>query len=150
MSRRDDTARGEHMADDDLPVIEFVSPMPGFPDRLRYVLVRLDEDAPVYALSSLDDPDLRFLVLPPLPFFPGYAPEIDQETLDLLGVRDIDRILILLVVTAGDTPAQATANLLAPILVDQDTMRAVQAILGSSGLGLAAPLVPVPAGTAAA
>ena len=141
---------GEHMAEDDLPVIEFVAPVPGFPDRRRFVLVRLDDQAPVYALRSLEDPELRFLVLPPLPFFPDYAPEIDEQTLDLLGTRDIERILILLVVTAGDSAAEATANLLAPILVDRDTMRAVQAILGNSGLGLAAPLVPARAGTAAA
>jgi flagellar assembly factor FliW len=122
------TAAGE------VPVIEFVAPMPGFPDHRRFLLLRLEEDGVIYALASVDDPALRFIVVPPPPFFPEYAPEIDDETLALLGVDEADRLLILLVVTTGAVAAEATANLLAPIIIDQATRRAVQAVLAGSGL----------------
>jgi flagellar assembly factor FliW len=127
----------------DVPVIEFVSPMPGFPDHRRFFLLRLEDDGLIYALTSVDDPDLRFIVVPPPPFFPDYAPEIDDETLALLDVHDADRLLVLLVVTTGETAADATANLLAPIVVDRATRRAVQAVLAGSGLPVSRKLLAV-------
>jgi flagellar assembly factor FliW len=123
-----------------LPTIELVHPMPGFPDHRRFVLVRLDEDGLLYAFTSADDPDLRFLVVPPLAFFPDYAPEIDDETMQLLGVDTPEQVLILLVVTAGESAGEATVNLMAPVLVDQVNRRAVQAVLTGSGLPVRAPL----------
>ncbi len=126
-----------------VPTIEFVAPMPGFPDRRRFVLVRLDDEGLLYALTSIDDPGLRFLVAPPHPFFPAYAPEIDDETIELLGVDDPDRLLILLVVTAKGG-GESYANLLAPIIIDQQSRRAAQAVLTGSNLPVRARLA-VPA-----
>jgi flagellar assembly factor FliW len=121
----------------ELPTIEFVAAMPGFPAHRRFALVRLDDAGLLYALTSVDDSDLRFLVVPPAPFFPDYAPEVDDETLELLGRPDADQLLLLLVVTAGE--AHTTANLLAPIVIDQGNRRAVQVVLTGSGLPVREP-----------
>ncbi len=123
-----------------VPTIEFVAAMPGFPDRRKFVLVRLDDEGLLYALTSIDDPGLRFLVAPPVPFFPDYAPEIDDETLDLLNVHDPERLLILLVVTASEGSGEVYANLLAPIIIDRESRRAIQAVLTGSGLPIRAKL----------
>ena len=127
----------------DLPTIEFASPMPGFPAHRQFLLVRLDDDGLMFELASTNDPDLRFLVIPPTVFFPDYAPEISEETLEALGVdaTHLEQVLTLLVVTVGATPADATANLLAPILIDQVSRRAVQVILTGSDLPVRAGLV---------
>ncbi|MEN3359078.1 MAG: flagellar assembly factor FliW [Mycobacteriales bacterium] len=129
-------------ATDELPVIQFVRPIPGFPDQYQYVLTRVAEDGPLYVLRSLDEPPVRFLVIAPLPFFPDYAPEIDDDTLDLLDVHDADRLLVLLVVSAGASAAEATVNLLAPIVVDRVSRRAAQVLLREE-FSLRAPLVAV-------
>ncbi len=120
-----------------LPTIEFVAGIPGFPGHRDFVLVRLDEAGLLYALQSVDDSDLRFLVVPPAPFFPDYAPEVDDETLELLGKPDPDQLLLLLVVTAAE--ARVTANLLAPIVLDQGNRRAIQVVLTGSGLSVREP-----------
>jgi flagellar assembly factor FliW len=127
----------------DLPTIEFASPMPGFPAHRQFLLVRLDDDGLMFELASIDDPELRFLVIPPAVFFPDYAPEISEETLEALGVdaTHLEQVLTLLVVTVGATPADATANLLAPILIDQVSRRAVQVILTGSDQPVRAGLV---------
>jgi len=117
-----------------VPVIDFVAPMPGFPDDRHFVLVRVDESGLLYALTSMESQGLRFLVVPPAPFFPDYAPEIDDDTLTALAVSDPANLLVLLVVTTGDRPSDVTANLMAPIIVDQATRRAVQLVLTRSGL----------------
>lgn len=124
----------------DLPVIEFVAPMPGFPDDHRFVLVRLDDSGLLFALTSIETPGLRFLVLPPMPYFPDYAPEVDDDTLAALGVSGAEDLLILLLVTTGDTVADVTVNLMAPIVLDQQSRRAVQLVLSRSGLPVRAPL----------
>jgi len=114
-----------------LPTISMAAPMPGFPAYKEFVLVRLNDDGLLFALTSIDNPELRFLVAPPEPFFPEYAPEIDESVLAALNTRDPDRLLLLTVITAGEE--ETTANLLAPIVVDRDSMRAMQTVLTGSG-----------------
>ncbi len=125
----------------EVPTIEFVSAIPGFPGHHSFVLVRLGDEGTLYALTSLNDPELRFLVIAPGMFFPEYAPEIDDEALNLLDVSSTEELIVFLVVTAGASLADATANLMAPIIVDQSTRRAVQVVLTGSGLPVRAPLI---------
>jgi flagellar assembly factor FliW len=114
-----------------LPTIRMAVPMPGFPAHRDFVLVRLNEDGLLYAFTSIQDPDLRFLVAPPEPFFPDYAPEIEEDVFQALNTKDPDRLLLMAVITAGTD--ETTANLMAPIVVDRDTMRAMQVVLSGSG-----------------
>ena len=125
---------GDTMTDPSLglPTIDLAVPMPGFPRHRQFVLVRLNDEGLLYAFTSVDDPELRFLVAPPEPFFPDYAPEIEDEVFAALNTRDPDRLLLLVVITAGVN--ETTANLLAPIVVDRDSRRAMQVILNGSGM----------------
>lgn len=125
---------------DDLPVLEMVQPMAGFPDQRRFALARLDDTGLVCDLHSLDDPGLRFVVVPPTTFFADYAPEIGDSVVTELGVESEDDVLALVVVTLGERPEDATANLMAPVLVNHRTRRAGQFLLDDSDLPLRAPL----------
>jgi flagellar assembly factor FliW len=125
----------------ELPVLEFVAPMPGFPEQRRFVLIRLEDAGVLYSLTSIDVADLRFLVVPPAPFFPDYAIDLDNDAQLSLGMPEAEDVLVLLVVTAGDTLADTTVNLMAPIVVNQRNHRAVQVVLGASGLPVRAPLL---------
>ena len=113
-----------------LPTISMAVPMPGFPAHREFVLVRLNDDGLLYAFTSIQDPELRFLVAPPEPFFPDYAPEIENEVFAALNTKDPDRLLVMVVITAGVT--ETTANLMAPIIVDRDSRRAIQVVLSDS------------------
>jgi flagellar assembly factor FliW len=116
----------------DMPIIDMAVPMPGFPAHRQFVLVRLNDEGLLYAFTSIDDPNLRFLVAPPEPFFPDYAPEIENEVFAALNTKDPDRLLLMVVITAGVN--ETTANLLAPIVVDRDSRRAMQVILTGSNM----------------
>jgi flagellar assembly factor FliW len=124
----------------ELPEISLVEPLPGFPGTRRFAMVELAPGGVLYALRSLDDPELRFLVVPPSPFFPDYAPELDDATVESLDLRSADEALVLLVVTPGDTPGGATANLLAPVVVNNRTRAAAQVVLADADLPLREPL----------
>lgn len=125
----------------DIPVIELVQPMPGFPDRSQFALVQLDDDGVLCQLRSLEDPNLRFLVVSPVSFFPDYSPVVDEDTVADLGIESVEDVLVLLVLTAGSSLSDTTANLAAPVLVNTTTRRAQQVILDDPQLSVATPLV---------
>lgn len=125
----------------EIPVIDLVHPLPGFPEQLRFALVQLDEDGILCQLRSLDDPSLRFLVVPPATFFPDYAPEVGDDVVADLEIESADDVVVLLVLNAGDSLSSTTANLMAPVLVNTVTRRASQVILDDPSLPIAAPLV---------
>jgi flagellar assembly factor FliW len=125
---------------EDVPVIDMVAPMPGFPDHQRFALVQLDEAGVLCSLQSVDDPQLRFLVVPPSAFFPDYAPVIDDATVSSLGITSAEDAIVLLVVNPGDEPGSATANLLAPVVVNLATRQGGQVVLDED-LPIRAPLL---------
>ncbi|MDH2414652.1 flagellar assembly protein FliW [Nocardioides sp. CER19] len=125
----------------ELPVIELIHPMPGFPDSHRFALQPLDETGVLSALRSLDHADLQFLVVPPGSFHPTYAPEIDDEIAAELELSAAEQALVLLVVHAGPDLASTTVNLRAPIVVNIGTSRAAQIVLEDVSLPVAAPIL---------
>ena len=120
----------------DLPIIRMAVPMAGFPAHQDFALVRLHDEGLLYALTSIKDPEIRFLVAPPEPFFPDYAPELENEVFAALNTKDPDRLLVLVVISAGTS--ETTANLLAPIVIDRDSRRAMQVVLNGSDLPIRA------------
>jgi flagellar assembly factor FliW len=124
----------------ELPALEFVGPVAGFPELRSFVLTELDPDSVVRSLRSLDDPDVRFLVIPPGPFFPDYVPEISGDWAETLGLADADDALVLVIVNFGSSLAEATVNLLAPVVINTGTRRAAQVVLADTALSLRAPL----------
>ena len=120
----------------DMPTISMAVPMAGFPAHQEFALVRLHDEGLLYALTSIRDPEIRFLVAPPEPFFPDYAPELENEVFAALNTKDPDRLLIMVVISAGTT--ETTANLLAPIVIDRDSRRAMQVVLNGSAMPIRA------------
>jgi flagellar assembly factor FliW len=127
--------------DSGVPVIDLVRPMPGFPEDRHFALVDLDGSGGLCSMRSLDDPDLRFLVAPPHLFFPDYAPEIDDGTVADLDIASAEDVMVLVVLTAGQTLLSSTANLLAPVVLNTANRRACQVVLEDVDQPVSAPLV---------
>src|SRR3954447_20156620 len=120
----------------------FESGLPGFPDAHRFTLIRWgDEDSPFSIMRSLDNDGLEFVVVPPMVFFPDYEPEIDDATAERLDLDRGEDAIVLAMVTLGEQAADATANLLGPIVVNRHTNRAAQAVLANSSYEVRTPLV---------
>ena len=123
------------------PEIVFEDGLIGFPDAHRFLLVQVDDaTTDVFELRSLAEPGLGFVTVAPGAFFPDYAPELDDATAGRLGLHEAGDVLLLAVVTLGESGADATANLLAPVVVNQHTAHACQAVLSEQGWPLRAPL----------
>jgi flagellar assembly factor FliW len=122
-------------------VVEFVEPLPGFPDERVFSLSSLDPGGLLFTLRSLRTPELRFVVMPPAGFFPNYRPEVTVADVAALGVGEDAELQVLVIVSVRDGIADATANLLAPIVLIPDTGRALQVVLNDPDLPLREPLV---------
>jgi flagellar assembly factor FliW len=132
---------GTTTLDPTMPVIDLVHPMPGFPDDTHFALVDLDGSGGLCSMRSLDHPDLRFLVAPPNLFFPDYAPEIDDVTVEELDIESADEVMVLVVLNPGDSLPTSTANLLAPVVLNTANRRACQVILEDAEHSVSTPLV---------
>ena len=124
-----------------LPEVRFVAPLPGLEQLTRFALVRLDDTGTLYSLQSLEVEGVRLVVLAPGAVFPDYAPEVEEDDVDGLGLATADDALLLVVVTPGASLAASTANLMAPIVVHAGTGLAAQVLLPRGEHPLRAPLV---------
>jgi flagellar assembly factor FliW len=131
---------------DEVPVITFVTPLPGFPALRSFLLVDLvaeaqadsaaappaGEDPVLYELRSLQQPEIRFLVAVPQAFFPDYAVELDEAACTELDLSEAGDALVLVILTVGADPAPTTANLMAPVVINARTRAAAQVILSGT------------------
>ena len=126
--------------------ILFPQGLPGFPAATRFALRPLANGPQgLLLLQSVDDPDLRFLVLP---YLGGELP-LRRSDLDAaciaLGIA-AEHAAVLLVVTrqpaeAGPgAPPRLFANLRAPVVLDTLRRTAVQHVLPSPGYAFRFPL----------
>ena len=121
--------------------ITFATPIPGFEDERDFTVSALDAHGVLYALRSAKTPGLRFVVASPGRFFPDYAPLLDASDVSALGVADGDEVVLLVIVTVTNGITDATANLLAPIVIAADRGTAQQLVLADADLPLRAPLL---------
>lgn len=119
--------------------VQLVHPLPGLPHLTRYRLTALEDTGVLFTLQAVGS-DVQLLLAAPWAFFPDYAPVLSDEDVDLLGLTSAADALLFVVLTTGETAAGSTANLLAPIVVNQRDHRAVQVLLTGSELPVRAPL----------
>ncbi len=105
----------------------------GFANYKRAELLYLPDHLPFLWMKLKSDTDeLHFIVIEPGGIVPGYEPEIfdaDAETLDL---RDPGEAMILNVVTLRrQSPVEATANLVGPIVVNRRTRIGRQLVISN-------------------
>ena len=127
--------------EDDVPVVEMRGGLLGFPEYTQFTLIKMNDEGLVYRLQSLEDEAINFVVVPAASFFPSYAPMVDDEVaarFDLVNGREV---LILLVVTLGETFKDSTVNLMAPLLLDPNAQVAEQIIVENANLSVRTPLL---------
>jgi flagellar assembly factor FliW len=125
----------------DVHELHFASGLPGFPGERRFALVRWGAaEGPYSLMVDLDDDNVRFLVMPPYVFFPDYVVDLDDAIAAKISLERPEDCLLLVIVTLGRRPEDATANLLGPVVINTQTRQGVQAVLAESGHSTRVPL----------
>ncbi len=101
-------------------------PLPGFPNRSRFVIMEHAEASELAWLVSIEDPDLAFVVAAPWGFFPNYDPPVEREHLAMLGIEKREEVELLSIVTlAGKS---IFLNLAAPLVINVTTRKGIQVV----------------------
>ncbi|BEU88770.1 flagellar assembly protein FliW [Selenomonas sp. TAMA-11512] len=122
---------GDIEADEDM-FLRFRDGIPAFEEETEFLLVPYD-DTPYVFLQSAKTPELAFLAVSPFTFFADYEISIDDETLEELDIQSEEEVAIYSLITMPEGKVETmTANLLAPVIVNNRSLRAKQLVLVDS------------------
>jgi len=114
-------------------LLTFSAGLVGFPAFRRYVVLDPPENVDYQWFQSVDEPSLAFVIMDAHLLHPDFRTNLSEEGLAELEVTPTDSISIMAVVTIpSDQPDQATANLRAPLVVNERTKQGKQLILHES------------------
>lgn len=122
-------------------ILSFPEGIPGFPAHRRFVLLAGGK-GPFLWLQSLDEQEVALPVAEAFNLFPDYEVELDTDDVAVLQVSDPAQVAVFVAVTVRGDPLQATANLLAPILVNTASRLGRQKILRNPSYSVRRPLFP--------
>jgi flagellar assembly factor FliW len=133
------------VAIDEGEAVEFPQGLPGFEECRHFALLDHPARAGLVFLQSLERPEVCFVAVPVRAIRPGYELSLAPDDLELLGwpsdfTPEIGRDVIALAIVSFEENQAPTANLLAPVVIDVATRRAVQAIRSDGGYGCREPL----------
>jgi flagellar assembly factor FliW len=107
--------------------IEFPYGILGFEKLNSYVLLDAPQQ-PFYWLQALDLVEVAFVLINPVIFRPDYTVEVPPEELEEIGIDNPDKMLTFAIVTIPQNPAEMTANLQGPIIINKETRVGRQSI----------------------
>lgn len=129
------TRFGELDVADDL-IVHMTKPILGFEQYRTYVVVETEDFEPFKWFQSIECPELAFVVVNPMLFFPDYVVEVNPKEIEELRVDDVDGIVTYAIVSIPADFTLMTANLQGPVLINTKTNLAKQLVLVNSRFGI--------------
>lgn len=112
--------------------VYFEQGLPGFEKYHKFTLLELDFPLPIKLLQSVDDEHISLLVGDPFYFYEDYEWDLPEHTQQELKITDISQIEVWSVIILPTNAADATINLLAPIIINRAELLGKQLILQQS------------------
>ncbi|MCH8157363.1 MAG: flagellar assembly protein FliW, partial [Nitrospinae bacterium] len=105
----------------DSDIIHFSDGLYGFERELKFVLLPLDPDieSPMEWLQSLTTSRLAFIVTDPFLFVQDYNLVLSDDEKDRLKIESQESVLVRVIVTVPEVHTDMTANLIAPLVINQ-------------------------------
>ena len=111
-------------------IITFEDGIPGFPDLRKFAL--LHDNQYLSYFQSVNNKGVCFVVIPPAAIVENYDIEISDDAVVKLGVEKPDDVAIYAIVNLSEDMNKITANLKAPLLINEQNNKGVQEILDDS------------------
>ena len=113
-------------------IISFPHGILGFPEYQQYVL--LDQDETYFKfLQSIEEPELRFVVVMPELIRPDYTCSLSKEQAFDLDIEEPGDASVYTIVTIPENLADVTANFQAPVIINTKKNIARQIVLMDGG-----------------
>lgn len=111
-----------------------------FAQHTSFTLTPVTADGPLYTLTSTTPGGPEFVLIDPAAYFPQYTPEVPEPVVDALALTTHNAKALALVSIPASGAADATANLLAPVVLNVETGRAAQVVLTDGAYAVREPL----------
>lgn len=125
---------------EDADVLQFPKGLFGFEEEKQFLLLPFSGNGSLLSLQSLQTPSLSFVVMDPFSLDPSYAPQLQPEELEFMGVSDSHDLFFYVMCAVKNPVSSSTLNLKCPIVISQETRRSMQVILEGDRYGMRHPL----------
>lgn len=112
-------------------IVTFEHGIPGFQEEKNFVFLPFTEDNIYQIMQSVQTKELAFVVTNPFLFFKDYEFDLDDSTINLLEIKEKEDLTIYTILTIQDPFSETTANLQAPVIINQKNNKAKQLILSN-------------------
>ena len=119
---------------------EFPKGIPGFHDEKEFALLPVEGNDMFQVLQSTTTADIAFIVASPYTLVSDYSFEVDEPTIDLLGIEKEEDVFVLAVLSLKEQIDSSTINLQAPLIFQKNTKKAKQMILNDNTFCLRHPI----------
>lgn len=126
------TARFGEINFKEAEVLNFPKGILGFSQLTRYVILGREEIAPFKWIQSVEDPNVAFVIMNPVQFFPNYKLEINEKELEELNYTNSRDLIVYVIVNIPQDISLASADLLGPLVINPKRRLAKQAVMPES------------------
>ncbi len=104
---------------DEAQVIDFPEGILGFDFIRKFVILDSDDEgSPFKWMQAFDEKNLAFVIIRPVDFMENYELVISPNDYETVKVKNADELLVLAIVTIPENPADMTANLQGPVIIN--------------------------------
>jgi flagellar assembly factor FliW len=115
---------------DENNIIDFPEGVPGFENVKKFVLLsNVEEDSPFQWLQAVDNTDLAFVVIDPRLLRADYIVDVDDAEVEILDIKDTEKVLIYSIVVVPEDLSKMRANLKAPVLINTENNTGKQIVM---------------------
>jgi flagellar assembly factor FliW len=128
------TSRFGELEVDKKDIIEFTEGLLGFENLKKFFIVDPGDQTLILWLQSVDNPDTALPIIEPKIFQPNYLIKLLPVELNSLSLENLQNASVYTVLTIPQNVTEMSANLKAPIIINNKTKHARQIVLQDSKL----------------
>ncbi len=128
------TTRFGELEVDKKDIIEFTEGLLGFENQKKFFIVDPGDQTLILWLQSVDDAGVAFPIIEPKIFQPNYMIKLLPVELNSLSLENLQSASVYTVLTIPQNVTEMSANLKAPIIINNKTKLARQIVLQDSKL----------------
>ncbi len=110
-------------------ILYFPNGLLGLEEYKRFILFNIDEESKFRCLQSMDEVEIAFILINPWDFYKDYSIDVPEDDLDQIKMKDEKDLFVLNLITIKEDIRSATANLVAPLVINLKERLAAQVVL---------------------
>lgn len=110
-------------------IITFTNGIPGFLEERKFIILPFGEDTGISVMQSVGNSGLAFVVTNPFFFFKEYDFTLDDQAVEHIELESDKDATVYVILTVQEPFDKTTANLQAPVVINNKKNLGKQAIL---------------------